>query len=362
MKKISVLIADDSALMRKTLRTIIDNDPALEVTAIARDGNDAVDKTRQIKPDVVTMDINMPGMDGITAMQIIVAEKLAAVIMVSSLTQEGAASTFEALELGAFDYIGKPGGTVSANLSKVSREITDKIKAAARGGKRSIATGRTPRITKKTYQSSVGKRAKKRLCKTSRKGLGFSGVAIGISTGGPRTIMDVLPLLPKNLNAAVFLVQHMPPGFTASFAKRLDSVCQMSCMEAQAGSVIQPGQIYLGKGGLHMTFYRKTTNEIILRTPKSPDHTFMPSVDVMMESALKSFGIDLLGIIMTGMGSDGAEALARINEQGGQTIAESEDSAIVFGMPKAAIDRGAAQLTLPSWDIAQAIIDTVGIC
>ena len=187
------------------------------------------------------------------------------------------------------------------------------------------------------------------------------GVAIGISTGGPRTIMDVLPLLPPNLNAAVFLVQHMPPGFTASFAKRLDSVCQMTCMEAQAGIVIQPGQIYLGKGGLHMTFYRKTSDEIILRTPKSPEHTFMPSVDIMMDSALKAFGVDLLGIIMTGMGSDGAAALARINEQGGQTIAESEESAIVFGMPKAAIDKEAAQQVLPSWDIAQAIIDIVGV-
>ncbi len=361
MKKISVLIADDSALMRKTLRTIIDRDPALEVAAIARDGIDAVDKTRQLKPDVVTMDINMPGMDGITAMQMIVAEKLAAVIMVSSLTQEGAASTFEAMELGAFDYIGKPGGTVSANLSSVAGEITDKIKAAARSGKRSKVSHAKPRVSKKPRHGSTASGSRRRISGTAATGPGFMGVAIGISTGGPRTIMDVLPLLPENLNAAVFLVQHMPPGFTASFAKRLDSVCRMSCMEAQPGIVIQPGHIYLGKGGLQMTFYRKTSDEIILRTPNSPEHTFMPSVDVMMESALNSFGIDLLGIIMTGMGSDGAAALARIKEQGGRTIAENEESAIVFGMPKAAIDRGAAQQVLPSWDIAQAIVDIVGV-
>ncbi len=358
MKKISVLIADDSALMRKTLRAVIDRDPALKVAAIARDGLDAVDKARQLKPDVVTMDINMPGMDGITAMQMIVDEKLAQVIMVSSLTQEGATSTFEALELGAFDYIGKPGGTVSADLASVAKEITEKIKAAAWGSKRIISHHKPQATTKPRWKSSL--RYLSRSTGKQIKGPGFMGVAIGISTGGPRTIMDVLPLLPKNLNASVFLVQHMPPGFTASFASRLNDACQMNCLEAQPGTVIRPGNIYLGKGGLHMTFYRKSAKDIILRTPNSPEHTFMPSVDVMMESALKAFGVDLLGILMTGMGSDGAEALAQINEQGGRTIAEDEDSAIVFGMPKAAIDRGAAQQILPSWDIAQAIIDIVG--
>lgn len=364
MKKITVLIADDSALMRRSLRNIIESDPSMEVVGAARDGADAVEKARQLKPDVVTMDINMPKMDGLTALQIIVDERLSTVLMVSSLTHEGAEKTFEAIELGAFDYVGKPGGTVSANIDSVTKEIKTKIIAAG-----SYRPGRkTKRVFRvKSRETAIFKTVEKNIVGTEKKSFpgiaskNFMGVAIGISTGGPRTIMEVLPLLPSNLNAAVFLVQHMPPGFTSSFARRVNENCQIECMEAEAGLVVEPGTVYLGKGGYQMTLYKKASGEIILRTPSIPSHTFMPSVDVMMASVLKAFGTDTVGVIMTGMGNDGAESMLKIKQGGGITIAESEESSVVFGMPKSAIDVGGVDNILPSWDIADAIIEAVGI-
>jgi two-component system chemotaxis response regulator CheB len=177
-------------------------------------------------------------------------------------------------------------------------------------------------------------------------------VVIGISTGGPKTLFDVLPHLPRDLNAAVFVVQHMPPAFTHSFARRIDSQCPMKCTEASPGTVVEPGNIYLGKGGFHLALFKKLTGTVVLRTPTRPEHPFIPSVDVMMESVLEVFGSDTIGVLMTGMGDDGADAMIKIRKAGGRTIAESEESAIVFGMPREAIERGGAEIIAPSWNIA----------
>lgn len=359
---INVLVCDDSALMRRSISKIIESDRRLHVVATARDGNDSVKKARSLQPDVVTMDINMPGMDGISAMQIIVDEKIAPVIMVSSLTEEGAVATFESLALGAFDYVAKPGGTVSCNMEKAAREIIDKIKAATKKGttgrlqkhkagrpKKKAMAARTKRlkVPRKTHLSARIK---------GTKSPGFKAVAMGISTGGPKTIMEVLPLLPADLPAAVFLVQHMPKAFTASFAKRIDASSPMRCILARAGLEVETGVIYLAHGGQHMTLYKKPSGEVVIRTPRRPEHTFMPSVDIMMTSVLDTFGADTVGVLMTGMGDDGADTMVDINNTGGQTIVESDETAIVFGMPQAAINRGGAAVVVPSWDIAEEIV------
>jgi two-component system chemotaxis response regulator CheB len=356
MNKIRVLVCDDSALMRRALRKIIESDPDLEVIDTARDGDDAVAKARELRPDVITMDINMPGMDGITAMQIILSEEIAPVLMVSSLTQEGASITFEALALGAFDYVPKPGGTVSVDMMPVARELTNKIKAAAKGGTLSKLRRKSSDIRKLAVNRV--RRSPDEHRKSAGK-FGFKVVAIGVSTGGPKTLFDVLPFLPADLNATVFLVQHMPPTFTESFAKRINTASPMDCMQAEAGMPIKPGAIYLGKGGCHLTAYKKLTGEIIVRTPTRPEHTFVPSVDVMMESVLELFGSDTIGVLLTGMGDDGARSMVKIKEAGGFTIAESEESAIVFGMPAEAIHRGGAHVVAPSWQIADEIIKAV---
>ncbi len=353
--KIEVLVCDDSALMRKMLKEIINSDPALNVCGTARDGKDAVIKARELKPDVITMDINMPGLDGITALQIITEEKIAPVIMVSSLTQEGAVTTFEALELGAFDYVAKPGGTVSTNIKAVSEELIRKIKAAA-------GVNILEKLNKTKSSKDIQERIKTISAgiKKGKPKLGYKAVAIGISTGGPKTIFDVLPYLPQNLNAAIFLVQHMPPTFTSSFAKRIDSASQLRCVEVEAGMEVEKGIIYLARGGKHLTLFKKSDGKIYIRTPSKPEHLFIPSVDVMMESVLSVFGEDTVGVLMTGMGDDGANAMVKIKEAGGITIAESEESAIVFGMPAEAIKRGGADIVAPSWQIAEEIIKAVG--
>jgi len=359
MSKISVLICDDSALMRRSLKKIINSDPSLHVIGTARDGEDAVVKARELMPDVITMDINMPGIDGITALQVIVNENIAPVLMVSSLTQEGAIATFESLALGAFDYVGKPGGTVSRDIRIIEQEIIKKIKAAAR-------TDVLKKIKSHGSELRKNKRKSRREVKVrvgtgyrSQKPVSFKAVALGISTGGPKTIYEVLPFLPEKLNAAVFVVQHMPPAFIPSYVKRLDEACQMPVVQTEGGMEIKPGTIYIGEGGYHLKIFRKLSGKIIVRSSRSPEHLFVPSVGVMMESVLDVFGDQTVGVLMTGMGDDGADAMVKITESGGWTIAENEESAIVFGMPREAIERGGAHISAPSWEIADEIVRSI---
>jgi len=362
MGKIKVLVCDDSALMRRTLKNIIERDPLLEVVGTARDGKDAIAKAEELKPDVITLDINMPKMDGLTALKILVEKAIAPVIMVSSLTQEGAPITLEALEIGAFDFVPKPGGTVSLNLEEIAEELIAKIKAAARQGTARKLAQRRKRLAPLSLQKKISVPAfrPERPALKSLQGLPpFAAVAIGISTGGPKTIFDVLPALPADLPAAVFLVQHMPPAFTGSYAERLDKACALRVLHAETGQVVEPGVCFVGKGGYHLKVMRRVKGDLIIRCTKSPKHLFMPSVDVMMRSVLEIFGPLTVGVLMTGMGDDGADAMVEIRRAGGITIAESKESAIVFGMPREAIERGGAEIVAPSWEIARHIVRAV---
>jgi two-component system chemotaxis response regulator CheB len=353
-ERIKVLIVDDSALMRKSLKEIIMTDTSLEVIGTARDGKDAIEKVHELEPDVITMDINMPIMDGLTSMQYILSEyPEIPIIMISSLTAEGALTTFEALELGAFDYVAKPSGTVSSNLHIVGREIIQKIKLAYKGiNKKSI------RERVKRQKSIVSKKPsslkREPVLRVKEK---TKVVAIGISTGGPGTLMEVLPMLPPDLEAAVVIVQHMPPSFTSSFAKRLDRACRIPIKEAEAGDIIQNGIGYLAPGGYQLVVRGQGG---AIRLTSNPKTVFMPSVNVMMESMLDAYGGEnVIGVLMTGMGDDGADAMVKIQKAGGVTIAEDESTAVVFGMPREAIERGGAEIVVPSYKIADAIIKAV---
>ena len=348
--QINVLVADDSALMRKRMKEILESDKSIHVCGIARDGQDALDKARELNPDLITMDINMPVMDGITALQYIVSEDICPVLVVSSLSSEGALITFEALELGAFDCVAKPGGTVSRNILEVKNEIIDKVKAGS-------SSGVLHRIRRSHHKSPIENKPNKvRVESTlSPRGEITKAVCIGISTGGPRTLMEVIPNLKPNLGAVYFIVQHMPGTFTNSFAQRLDKNCSMPVYEAKAGQIIEPNTVYLGKGGYHFLVRREKSGTLRIRLSDSPEEFFKPSVNVMMRSVLGVFGNRTIGVLMTGMGADGADAMVDITKSGGVTIAESEETAIVFGMPAEAIARGGATLVTPSYNIATEI-------
>ena len=351
--KIKVLIVDDSALMRRALKEIIMTDSSLEVVGTARDGQDAIEKVHDLNPDVVTMDINMPVMDGLTSMQHILSDyPEMPVLMVSSITEEGALTTFEALELGAFDYVLKPSGTVSSNIHIVGREIIQKIKLAYKSvNKKSIRD----RIQRRSSVAPAKRFTAVNKVATTRNKELSKVVVIGISTGGPGTLMEVLPMLPQDLKAAVIIIQHMPPTFTSSFAKRLDGACHIPIKEADAGDVLQNGRGYLAPGG-----YQLVLRGEAIRLSNSPKTIFMPSVNVTMESVLDTYGgKNVVGVLMTGMGDDGADAMVKIRKAGGITIAEDESTAVVFGMPREAIERGGAEIVVPSYKIADAIIKAV---
>jgi two-component system chemotaxis response regulator CheB len=354
VKRIRVLVADDSALMRRTLRHVIESDPEFELVGAARDGEDVVQKARELRPDVISMDINMPKLDGVTALQMIVEENICPVVMLSSLTHKGAVTTFECLELGAFDYVGKPDGTVSSDLGSVARELILKLKAAAGVG----TLQRTGKQRRERRQEIV--RVKPAPTGTDfdrlKQNTKFKTIAIGISTGGPATIMEVLPQLPRDIGGTVFLVQHMPVSFTNTFARRLNDACDLKVVEVESGMEVQPGYCYVARGDAHLTLYRKLTGQVFIRMPTTPQTLFVPSVNVMMESVLAVYGRETIGVLMTGIGDDGADQMMRIKEAGGYTIAESEESCVVYGMPREVIERGAACEVRPSWEIARAVL------
>ncbi|TCK61869.1 protein-glutamate methylesterase/protein-glutamine glutaminase [Seleniivibrio woodruffii] len=351
MKKVRVLVVDDSALMRKKIKEMLDESFGIEVIDTARNGEDAIAKAEALKPDVITLDVNMPVMDGLTALRIIHEKKICPVIMLSSLTQEGANTTFQALELGAFDFVAKPSGTVSRDIETVKRELAIKVKAAAGMGLSKL-TRRTDRAVIEKHMIEVPE--------SSLSSADFKVVCIGISTGGPKTIFEVLPHIPQDINAAIFMVQHMPVGFTESYARRLNESCRITVKEAEAGDIVTPGVCYVGRAGNHMTMYKKMNGDVTLRLGKTPDHAFIPSVDIMMESASGVYGSKTLGVLMTGMGNDGAASMCLIKKAGGYTIAESEETAVVYGMPKEAVNRGCTDIVLPSYKIAAEICRKVG--
>ena len=346
---IKLLIVDDSALMRRQLTQIFAAAGDFEICQ-ARNGIDAVEQNRTFKPDVVTLDINMPEMDGITALSLMMAERPVPVVMVSSLTEQGALATFEALNLGAVDYIAKPGGTISLSIGDITGELIAKVRAAARAHlriKKPGAAGLVQRLRDDTQKIAARPI-------TLRQGVGSEGlVIVGVSTGGPRTLEDILPLLPAHFPWPVLVAQHMPGAFTKSFSERLNKVCPLAVVEVSSPMPVLPGTIYIAKGGADMVVSMRAGKLTVLPKPENQQYLWHPSVELLGRSVLEHCDpARVTAVMLTGMGHDGSDAFAEIKKLGGQTIAESEATAVVFGMPRELIEKNGASLVLPADKIA----------
>lgn len=351
-----VLIVDDSGLMRRTLRQLL-TDAGFE-TALACNGREALEQLQQFQPDVVTLDVNMPEMDGLTTLSLLMQLRPTPVIMVSSLTQAGAMATLEALALGAVDYLAKPGGTISLNLSSIGAELVRKVHAACHAGAsvqrwaRGAAAERS-RVRPRPARTAVASAPPPALAAGGPGGL----VLIGVSTGGPQALEAVLPRLPADFPWPVLVAQHMPAAFTAALARRLDGLCALRVRECDAPTPLVPGQILIAQGGHDLVVSERLGRLVAQPVAESPEHPWHPSVDVMVDSALRRLPAErLVGVLMTGMGNDGAASMARLQARGGRTIAESAESAVVFGMPQELIQRSAATRVLPAEGMAGQLI------
>ncbi|CAK0744301.1 Protein-glutamate methylesterase/protein-glutamine glutaminase 3 [Gammaproteobacteria bacterium] len=349
---IKVLVVDDSALMRKHLVNILEADGGF-TTCTARNGVEALQELHHFQPDVISLDINMPDMDGLTALSRIMVERPTPVVMVSSLTEKGAAVTFEALALGAVDYICKPGGTISLNIHQIQDDILTRLRAAARAKIRHTR-GLAYRISEENRRASVDKRP----VIAPKMVLGDGLVVIGVSTGGPRTLEDILPLLPGDFPWPLIIAQHMPVNFTAAFARRMNDLCPLSVVEVNRPLLLTPGTIYLGRGGGDVLLSNRRTGIHAVSMPENSRHLWHPSVELLMRSAMEHFRPErLIGVLLTGMGYDGAEAMTELRRRGGRTIAESEETAVVYGMPAELVKLGGATAVLGSHQIAGRLID-----
>lgn len=346
---IKLLIVDDSALMRRQLASLFDAEGDFEIR-LARTGREAVEENAAFQPDVITLDINMPEMDGLTALSLLMTERPVPVVMVSSLTEKGALATFEALALGAVDYVAKPGGTISLSIDTIRQEVIGKVRAAARA-RLKTARSLTSRLRADRQREAARPVAVRRGTATE-EGI----VIIGVSTGGPRTLEDILPLLPADFPWPVVVAQHMPPSFTAPFAHRMNELCQLNVVEAARAMPLEAGTVYIGKGGADVLVARRGRLSILAK-PESPDFLWHPSVELLGRSVLEHCDLSrVIAVMLTGMGYDGAEAFTTIKKRGGRTIAESEESSVVFGMPAELIKQGGASVVLNADRIASQII------
>jgi len=353
MKKIGVLVVDDSAFMRKAIESMLVKDPDIEVVGSAKNGLEAIDMVKRLKPDVVTLDIEMPRMDGLTALQKIMAENPLPVIMVSSLTTEGADATMKALDLGAVDFIPKDKSFASFGVLKIEDQLREKIKSFS---KRKAHLRRPSAIRKPMSPSGTAAPAAPSIARpapkiTSKKKL----VIIGTSTGGPQSLQKVIPMLPADLGVPVLIVQHMPPNFTKSLAQRLDSLSKLKVIEAQGKEQLEPNTVYIAKGGMHLKLKKMGANYYTEVAPEPSNSLHIPSVDVTVASVAESIGRDALGVIMTGMGSDGMKGLKLLKLKGGNVVAQDEQSCVVYGMPRAVVEAKIHDEVVPLTDIHQRI-------
>jgi two-component system chemotaxis response regulator CheB len=329
-ERIRVLVVDDSALMRKLIPTILERDPSIEVIGTAMDGAFALKKIEEFHPDVVTLDLEMPRMDGIEALRLIMRRAPMPVIVFSTHSKEGAYSTFKALALGAIDFVAKPRDAAAGHLDAIAVELIEKIKVAKR------ASGQKVRASVSVETKPPQKKPARVILPPSRI------VAIGISTGGPNALQYVLAQIPADFSASIVIVQHMPEGFTEMFAKRLDECCALDVHEARSGDLLLAGRVLICPGNRHMMVRRMPRGDMAVLSDGPPVNGHRPSADVLFHSVAQEFALTSVGVIMTGMGDDGAEGLGAIKAAGGMTIAQSEDTCVVGGMPRAAILKGYA--------------------
>ena len=349
--KIRVIVVDDSALVRSLLAEIINRQPDMECIGTANDPLIAREMIRELNPDVITLDVEMPRMDGIDFLGRLMRLRPMPVLMISTLTERGAEVTLRALELGAIDFVAKPRVGVANGLQELASQIVDKIRVAA------VAQVRRLAVVPHGVAASAAKTAAPRIPMTGLLGRVSTEkiIAIGASTGGTEAIREVLTHLPADCPAIV-ITQHMPPGFTTSFAARLDSLCQMTVKEAEHGERLLPGHAYIAPGGKHFSITRSGANYVAVVDDALPVNRHKPSVEVLFKSVAAHAGRNACGIMLTGMGADGAVAMREMRNAGSYNLVQDEASCIVFGMPREAIAHGAADEVLPLTHIAPALL------
>ncbi|HOP39529.1 MAG TPA: chemotaxis response regulator protein-glutamate methylesterase [Geobacteraceae bacterium] len=356
MNKIRVLVIDDSAFNRRTITKILEGLPEVEVVGYAVDGEEGIRRILDLKPDLVTLDLEMPRMDGFTLLRIVMSTRPTPVIVVSSWG--GDESVFKALELGAVDFILKPTAGVSDELNKIREDLHEKVRGVFSLNLSCVSRRGT--LFQKKRGADAGE-AKKKLSVPRRRGIEpVSVVAIGASTGGPPALQSIFSALPENIPFSVLISQHMPPGFTRTFAERLNRTSAVQVIEASDGEMVRPGCALVAPGGKNMVF-QKTEGMVAVRIVEpEPTENYLPSVDRMFHSGAEVFGSKLLGVVLTGMGNDGSMGVRAIKKAGGQVLSESEDSAVIFGMPRAAIATGMVDAIVPLEKMTEEILVRCG--
>lgn len=339
---IRVLVVDDSAVMRAFLSRVVGSQPDMELLGVSPDPVIAIDRIRRNPPDVITLDVEMPRMNGLDFLRNLMAVRPLPVIMISSLTREGAETTMKALELGAVDFFPKPASF--EQLEQGAQEIADKIRAAAgaRVVRHRVAPAR-PAPVRPPVAHVPGPAAAHRV------------IAIGASTGGVEALREVLAALPPEI-PPILIAQHMPPGFTETFARRLDSICRITVKQAEDGEVVHTGAAYIAPGGRHLTLARRGAGYVLRVTDDPPVNRHRPSVDTLFRSVARVAGSQAIGVMLTGMGADGADAMLEMSRTGAYTIAQDEASCVVFGMPRQAIAMGGVRQVMPLAEIAERLL------
>lgn len=347
-ERIRVLVVDDSALMRKLIPAILARDSSIEVVGTAMDGAFALKKIEELQPDVVTLDLAMPRMDGLETLRLIMRRAPMPVILFSTHSKEGGYSTFKALALGAVDFLAKPKDAAAGHLEDIADQLIAKIKVAKRAAGRKLppaTVAENPAAPKKGSRAALPPRRV---------------IAIGISTGGPNALQYLLSQIPADFLSTILVVQHMPEGFTEMFAKRLDECCALEVHEARSGDLLLAGRVLICPGNRHMMVRRMPRGDMVILSDGPPVNGHRPSADVLFHSVSQEFGLTAVGLLMTGMGDDGAEGLGAVKFAGGMTIAQSEDTCVVSGMPRAAILKGYANKIIPLEGLAPFLVSQYG--
>ncbi len=347
-ERIRVLVVDDSALMRKLIPAILARDSSIEVVGTAMDGAFALKKIEELRPDVVTLDLEMPRMDGIEALRLIMRRAPLPVVLFSTHSKQGGYSTFQALALGAVDFLPKPKDAAAGHLEQIADELIAKIKVAKRAAGRKLP----PAIVRE--EPVTPKKANRAALPPRRV------IAIGISTGGPNALQFLLSQIPADFQSTLVVVQHMPEGFTEMFAKRLDECCALQVHEARSGDLLLAGRVLICPGNRHVMVRRMPRGDMVVLSDGPPVNGHRPSADVLFHSVAQEFGLTAVGVLMTGMGDDGAEGLGAIKSAGGMTIAQSEDTCVVSGMPRAAILKGYANKIIPLDELGTFLVSQYG--